>query len=342
MTIMGVLCNCFQNLLCLCGFPVIIQKEWLLALNWHRYFSIKRILMLSHKPTFSDRTIQRMRSLAIILLVFLITLTLTGLAGDTVNPPPKDLQAFLRQVTENEKRNRLAALSYIYEETETITQFGDRGEVKKVESKTYEVFPDEEEGYRRLIRRDGKPLPESEEKKEQKKLDENIAKNQSDRAKGKLDRKKAEREKKEKEIWDEVLNAYDIREIGRESHEGKEWMAVDFSPKPGYRARKKEFELMRKIQGRVWIDTTDQQITRLKVTLIEDFSVGAGFLAKIQKGGEILFQQRKINDEVWLPAAADIHIGGKLLLLKKLNFQIHSDYANYRKYETEVKISPLS
>jgi hypothetical protein len=80
-------------------------------------------------------------------------------------------KSLAQRVAENEKRNRLLEMSYVYEVTRQKISLGKNSEALQSESHTFEVTPLEEGDYRRLIKKDGQPLSEKEARKEQQKLD---------------------------------------------------------------------------------------------------------------------------------------------------------------------------
>ena len=84
------------------------------------------------------------------------------------------VKSLAQRVAENEKRNRLLEMSYIYELTRQKFSLGNNSEVLESESHTFEVTPLEDGDYRRLLKKDGRPLSEKEARKEQEKLDESI------------------------------------------------------------------------------------------------------------------------------------------------------------------------
>src|SRR3990172_3114994 len=106
---------------------------------------------------------------------------------------------YIRKIAENVKKNRVLEMSYTYEVTHQMLTLGRNTEVKDNNTRTYEITPLEEGNYRKLIRKDGKPLSGKEVRREEKKLEENLKKranlSTSDRAK--LEKNKMERRRKE-------------------------------------------------------------------------------------------------------------------------------------------------
>ncbi len=251
---------------------------------------------------------------------------------------------YIRKIAENVKRNRILEMSYMFEVTHQKLTLGRNAEVKDNESRTYEITPLEDDYYRKLIKKDGKSLSEQEARSEEKKLEESLKRqtNLSISERNKLEKKKMERRRKEEQFWNEVVKAFDFTEVGRETMEGRSARVFKAIPRAQYVPEDSDFELLKKIQGKIWVDVADDQVLRADVEFIEDIRFGGGFLAKVNKGGSFTVLQKKVNDEVWFPSHSEVIVNGRLLLFKGFNLKIVSDFGNYRKFETSVNFVPAS
>jgi len=87
----------------------------------------------------------------------------------------------------------------------------------------------------------------------------------------------------------------------------------------------------------MWIDEQDKQVARIEAVLYDSYNVGGGVLAKINKGAAFTLEKERFNDEIWLPATAEINLSIRLLLVKGLSVnQLIRSY-DYHRFETEVK-----
>ncbi len=50
------------------------------------------------------------------------------------------------------------------------------------------------------------------------------------------------------------------------------------------------------------------------------------------------FEQKRVNDEVWLPTHIEIHGNARIAYMKKLRLEIELTYRDYRKFQTDSKI----
>ena len=235
-------------------------------------------------------------------------------------------------------------MSYTFEVTHQKLTLGRSAEVKDSETRTYEITPLEDDYYRKLVKKDGKPLSEQEARNEEKKLEESLKRQThlSISERNKLEKKKMERRRKEEQFWNEVTKAFDFIEVGGETVEGRSTRVFKAIPRAQYVPEESDFELLKKIKGKIWVDRADDQVSRAEVEFIEDIRFGGGFVAKVNKGGSFTVLQKKVNDEVWFPSHSEVVVNGRLLLFKGFNLKILSDFGNYRKFETSVNFVPAS
>ena len=113
-------------------------------------------------------------------------------------------------------------------------------------------------------------------------------------------------------------------------------------PRPAVEAVTREGKIFKKFAGRAWIDEEDRQLVRVEAELIDDFSIGFGFIAKLRKGARAELLRRKINHEIWLPAEARFAGNARVLLFRGLHIDTLSEYSDYKKFTvgTEAAVTP--
>jgi hypothetical protein len=99
----------------------------------------------------------------------------------------------------------------------------------------------------------------------------------------------------------EGLKAFDFAISGNENMEGRKALICVVTPRASYVPTNSDLSILKKIKGKIWIDETEAQIIRAEIEFIEDFKLGAGFLAKVNRGSTLKVWQRKVNNEVWFP-----------------------------------------
>jgi hypothetical protein len=236
---------------------------------------------------------------------------------------------------ENDKRLR----DYTYIERDEEHKLDGKGDVKYVEAKTYEVMELYGEQVQRLVEKDDKPLDSEDSSKEEKRIQKIVdkRKNESDDAR----RKREEKEKKDREEGRkfvlEVADAYNFRLVRSESLGGRDAWVIDADPRPGYEPHMKEAKFLPKFRGRVWVDKQDDQLAKMDIECIDTVSLGL-FLARVHKGSRIVYEQTRVNDEVWLPKHVNVKIDVRLALLKNFNVEEEQTYRDYKKFRATAKI----
>jgi hypothetical protein len=121
----------------------------------------------------------------------------------------------------------------------------------------------------------------------------------------------------------------------RERFRGQDVLVFDFEPNPEFKAHKLEEKLVQKLAGVVWVDEKAHDVARLEAYFVGDMKIGGGLLANLQKGTSFVFEQSFLNNEVWLPTYAEIHLGVRVLLVKAFKVNEVIRYSDYKKFNIE-------
>ncbi len=279
-------------------------------------------------------------------LLLLCLIQATPAAQDGASPLPEQGE-FLKGVRVHLRSDRLLLSQYTYTQKVTDRQFDKKGNLKKTSVRIFEVYPSLEEGltYRRLISKDGKPLSEQELAKQDraydKKLKERARKLEREGTDEKARRlaKEAEERRKEDKAIDELFQLYRIALVGRERIEGQSAIEVTFAPRRDYRPKTSDAKIMMKVAGKAWFGENDYELIRLQIELIDTLSFGLGVLARLNRGASGVFQRRKVNNEIWLPAEARFAGTARILLLKGFTLESTSEFSDYRKFTVFTSVS---
>jgi hypothetical protein len=87
----------------------------------------------------------------------------------------------------------------------------------------------------------------------------------------------------------------------------------------------------------LWIDKTEYQWVRLEAETTGTISYGL-FLARLNPGAKLIFEQTRVNDEIWLPRREFMRGSGRLGLVKKVAMEEELTWSNYRKFQVESKV----
>jgi len=253
------------------------------------------------------------------------------------NPVP-DVKSLIVEVSKNQKAIEALMKEYTCHLTTQEDSVDGKGQVTKKTVKEFEVFYVAGEEVRRLIAKDGKPLGDSEKKKEDERFNKEFEKLQKHAAEIAADPKKQkkEQEKQDAELSD-FLRTLRFSNARRERFRGQDVIAVDFGPNPEYKPKKAIENIIQKVAGVVWIDEKARDVARLEAHFADSAKVGLGILGAVEKGSSFVFEQSRVNDEVWLPTYTEIHVAGRLLVVKLKANEIDR-YTDYKKFRAESTI----
>ena len=253
-----------------------------------------------------------------------------------------DLRRFVARVAENERKNRFREMGYFYRMQRHRIILDRRGREKKRTSSTYEVIPLDDGVYRKLIRRNGQPLSEKEARKQQRKAEARLRRqrNLSPSGRARLERKHAERRRKEALFWEEAVRAFHFHYRGEEVLNGRPVAVVDLLPHEKYRPAEKDFWILDKLKGRIWIDRQDLQVTQVDMEFVKPVKVAGGLVARLHKGSTLWVRQEKVRDEVWFPRRFEVSMNGRIFLLKGFNMRMIGEFSDYRRFGTSVRLLP--
>lgn len=250
--------------------------------------------------------------------------------------PLPDIQALLKEVQLNQDRVEEILEGYTFNETTIAREIAKDGSVLEKEAETNQITYYKGTPIRRMIEKNGKPLSE----KDQQKEDKDVAERVEDLEKkiAKQQQKNGPPEEGQRVSIAEVLRASSLVNPRRERFRGRDVIVFDFEPNPNfdYKNARSILKFFGKTAGVIWIDQQDKQVARLEAYLADSFSVGAG-LFKLRKGASFSMEQDRINDEIWLPFSRDINMSARVFLVKGLNFNQTTKFSNYKKFKTEVK-----
>nr|MBA2494164.1 hypothetical protein [Acidobacteriota bacterium] len=253
--------------------------------------------------------------------------------------PLPDIPTLLSQVQANEDKVEDILENYSYTQKIISRELGKDGVLRETDSQTNQLSF--YKGYRisRLIEKNGRQLSSAEQADEDKNVQKRVA--EIERKIAKQEAKTSTDEAKRISIA-ETLRASRLINPRRERFRGRDVIVFDFEPNPNFDMKnaKSLLKFFGKVGGAIWVDEQDKQVIRIESSLFDNFKYG-GVLVNVKKGSSFMFEQERVNDEIWLPSLIEINAAAKVLLFKGVNFNqiIKSD--NYQKFKTEVKSSKV-
>jgi hypothetical protein len=192
-----------------------------------------------------------------------------------------------------------------------------------------------------LVKKDGKPLSDEEQKKENEKTQKRIEEIQKE------DKKKESKEEKDKEKGKEAkdkddpgiemfLHVCQFVNPRRERFRGLDVLVFDFEPNPEYKAKNLEERVVQSLAGVIWVDEKAHDVARLEAYFVGDVKIAGGMLVNLQKGSSFVMEQAYLNNEVWLPTYEEVHAGVRVLLVKGFKMNEVTRYVDYKRFNVET------
>ena len=260
--------------------------------------------------------------------------------ADVGERPLPDIAALLRAVQANQKASEAVRKDYLYRSVVTAEELDGHGRVKKTESSEYDDFWTEGVEVSRMVKKDGRLLSAEDQKKENERIDKHVAKAKERRAKA------AESGKETGPRGEELVTVSRLMELGsftnarREQWNGRDVIAVDFAGDPNARTKTRFEDVIRDMAGTAWMDEEDKVLVKAEGRFLNNFKVGGGLVVNIQKGTSFSMEQRKVNDEVWLPAKMEGQGSFRFLLFAGFHGSLKIVDSDYRKFKATSTILP--
>jgi len=251
-----------------------------------------------------------------------------------------DAREIVRRSIDLDRKNEAIARNYTFLERDETRMLDRSGKPKKApESRTFDVTLLEGSPYRRLVKRNDRPLAPPEERKEQEKLRRSIDE-RSKETPAERQARIAEWERKQQRQrapFQEIPDAFDLRLAGEETLDGRNVYVIAATPKLGYKPKLAAAAYFPKIKGKLWIDKRDNQWVKGEIETLDTISFG-GILVRLAKGSRAAFEQTRVNDEVWLPRLITVDVSARLLLVAGERAEVEIGFSKYRKFQADSRL----
>ena len=227
-------------------------------------------------------------------------------AGQKPDLPQRDM--FLREAREALTRSQQLWHRYSYRERRTELHLNPFGRMGTGGTRVSEVrpSPDPRLTYRRVIERNGAPVPRFE-------LDRQDAEYRARAAQVAREAASADDDDEERRqrdevlarrraqmIIDDVVNTLQFDLVRREMRDGRRAIVVSFARRPQARPATREGRLAAVFTGHLWIDEATRELIYLEGVAGDDVSFG-GFVAKVYEGTRAVVVRQEVEPGVWMP-----------------------------------------
>jgi len=260
------------------------------------------------------------------VLLFSPLSILTAQAQQAAQKPLPDIHQLMKEVHEHQKQLDKVRENYTYTSFQTTEDIDAKNHVTKTETREVEIFFVNGRGIGRLVKKDGKPLDES----EQKKATEHVTKAVEKAQQPETEKDKGKEEKNEITLSN-FLEMTEVRNPRREVYRGRPTIVFDFVGRKDAKSHGMAEDLSKKLQGTLWVDEADREVAHLDVTLNDNFHVAGGLVANIEKGSRFSFDQAPVNGEIWFTTGSEITVAIRLFLVKGMRQHVtERDYGFQR------------
>jgi len=252
-----------------------------------------------------------------------------------------DLKKLFEEIDTNQKQIDKIRENYAGTQVEEEYEYDKNGKQTKKELNEYTFFYLNGDEITTLVKKDGQPLSEAEQNKENEKTQKRIESEQKKEKKKEEKEEKQKQEGKDEKDKDEpgiemFLRVSQFVNPRRERFRGQDVLVFDFEPNPEYKPKNLAEHVVKELAGVVWIDEKAKDVVRLEAYFVGDVHIGGGLLANLQKGTSFVFEQAYINNEVWLPTYIEGHVGVRFLLVKGIRASVITRYSDYKRFNVET------
>lgn len=250
----------------------------------------------------------------------------------------EDAPTLLERVIDGQEDQQLAQRAFAFRERTVTRHIDKKGGVSKTESETFLITPGTGGEYRRLVARDGHPLPAKDEAKQERKLEQHIEKQLqlSEQEREQRTRDKMEsRVKRYRSRLKEALEVFDFSPLPDERLDGEPVRVFRFTPKPDYEGHSRTTKILARMEGTVWIDPERDQLAKLFLVFTKDLKFLGGVLGGVSKGTEATVIGA-MRENLWMLDSADVALNARFYFLKRYRQRITVAYDDYRKFRVET------
>jgi hypothetical protein len=242
-----------------------------------------------------------------------------------------DIRQLMHEVVEHQKQLEKVRENYTYNSIMTIQNIDSDGKVKKTETEEGNEFFVNSHLIERIVKKDGQPLSEHEEEKEQARVTKLVEKAQKTPPGQFLNDQSVS--------VSQLLSLMDVRNPRREIFRGRPTFIFDFVGRKDAKTHGIVQDASKKLQGTIWIDETDRQVAHLEVSFDDNFHIAGGLFATVDKGSNFRFDQAPVEGGLWLPTGGEANMQARLLLLKNLRQHITERDFGFAQFQVQTQES---
>lgn len=247
-------------------------------------------------------------------------------AQDRSIPEPRQL---MKEVLAHQKTLEKLRENYTYSSLQTVQDVDANGRVTKTETREGEDFFVNGHVIERTVKKNGQALSGHDLDKESERVTKLVEKAQKIPSDQPIEGPSVS--------VSHVLEIMDVRNPRREMYRGRPMIVFDFIGRKDAKTHGLVEDASKKLQGTIWVDEADRQVAHMEVGFIDNFKIGGGIFASIQKGSNFRFDQAPVNGGLWLPTGGEGSMQAKVLMLKNVRQRyLEKDY-DYKVFSVDAQ-----
>jgi hypothetical protein len=270
-----------------------------------------------------------MHALYIFPLAAILLPTLPAQAQQAANPPLPEIHQLMQEVNKHQKQLDKLRENYTFSVSQTVQEVDAKGQVSKTETAEAEEFFVNGHELGRMVKKYGQPLTGNDLEKETERVTKFV--------------EKAEKTPPDQPLGGHVITVSRLLEImdvtneRREIYRGRPAIVFDFAGRKDAKTHGLAEDLSKKLQGTIWIDEADRQVSHCDVNFDDNFRIAGGIVATIQKGSNFHFDQAQVNGEIWLPTGAEGTVQARVLMVKGYRQHFTERDYDFKRFHAEAK-----
>ncbi len=243
--------------------------------------------------------------------------------------PLPPIPQFLEQVRQHQRQLDKTRESYTFHESQTIRQLDRRGGVKKQELREFNAFFVNGHLVQKLVRKDNNTLTGNDEAKETARVLRKIKQAEATPPGDPLN-------SRHEVSVARLLTIEHFSNERRVTMDARPMIALDFMGDPHVDTHGIAEEASKHLSGTLWIDEKDEQVRRVQAHLDTGFHVELGLIT-LDKGSSFIFEQKIVNNEVWLPTGALLKVEAHAAVVLGYHVEVAIQDEQYRRFQTSAE-----
>lgn len=206
---------------------------------------------------------------------------------------------------------------------------------------TYEHVMVHGSPHRRLIAVDGRPIADTDQKREDHRFRNEIMRREHESARDRTDRITKYHQQREQThvMLSQILQAFEFSFMGTETLRGHTAYVLNATARPGYHPPDNRARVLTGMRGRVWIEDRGYHWLKVEAEVIKpvDFY---GVLGHVKPGTRFDLEQIPVGPDVWQPSLFRMTLDATIIGIFRYRLAEEATYTDYRPADPDAASVP--